>query len=96
MLNVLGFISLLAPRNEHVVDVGHDSPARDGYAAQQRVELLVVADRQLDVARNDPGLFVVFGSVSCELHDLSCKILEDGCQVDWRANSNALGELSFP
>ena len=35
------------------VDVGQHAAGGDGYLAQQLAELLVVADGQLDVARND-------------------------------------------
>ena len=38
------------------MDVGQDTAGCDGDAAEQLVELLVVADGQLDVAGDDAGL----------------------------------------
>jgi len=53
-----------------LVDVGHDAAARDGGAAEQLRQLLVVADSQLDVARHDAGLLVVPRSVPGQLQNL--------------------------
>jgi len=53
-----------------LVDVGHDAAARDGGAAEQLRQLLVVADSQLDVARHDAGLLVVPRSVPGQLKNL--------------------------
>jgi hypothetical protein len=41
-------------QNRHL-DVGQDAALRDGDAGQQLVQLLVVADGQLEVPRDDPG-----------------------------------------
>ncbi len=46
------------------------------------VELLVIADCQLQVTRDDTRLLVVTGSVTGELEDLGGEVLEDGCEVD--------------
>uniref|UniRef100_A0ABK0LE38 Histone H2A n=1 Tax=Rattus norvegicus TaxID=10116 RepID=A0ABK0LE38_RAT len=55
---------------QHGLDVGQDATLRNSHAAQQLVELLVVADGQLQVTRNDACLFVVPRRVACELQDL--------------------------
>ena len=52
------------------MDVGHDTAASDGHRAQQAGELLVVADGELDVARNDAGLLVVTSRVPGQLENL--------------------------
>ncbi|KAK1328812.1 hypothetical protein QTO34_010981 [Cnephaeus nilssonii] len=44
---------------QHGLDVGQHAALRDGHLAQQLVELLVVADGQLQVARDDARLLVV-------------------------------------
>ena len=49
----------------------------DGDAAEQLAQLLIVADSQLDVAGDNPGLLVVAGSVSSQLENLSCQVLQD-------------------
>ena len=52
------------------MDVGHDAAAGDGGAAEQLGELLVVAHRELDVARHNAGLLVVPRRVPGELKNL--------------------------
>ena len=39
------------------VDVWKDAALRDGNASEQLVQLFVIADGELDVARDDTGLF---------------------------------------
>ncbi|KAA8578694.1 hypothetical protein FQN60_010561, partial [Etheostoma spectabile] len=72
------------------LDVGQHAALSDGHSAEQLVELLVVADRQLQVAGDDPGLLVVAGSVSSQLQDLSGQVLQHSRQVDGGAGSHAL------
>ena len=73
---------------EHGVDVGEDAARGDGDSAEQLVELLVVADRELEVTRVDPGLFVVPGCVPGELEDLGREVLEDCREVDRGAGAD--------
>ncbi|XP_034957403.2 uncharacterized protein LOC118077782 [Zootoca vivipara] len=51
------------------LDIGQDAALGDGDFAQQLVELFVVADGQLQVSGNDPGLLVVASSVAGQLED---------------------------
>ena len=51
--------------------------------SQELVQLLIVADGELEMAGNDAGLLVVTGSIACKLENFGCKIFEDGCEVDW-------------
>jgi len=55
---------------EDGMDVGKDTSLGDGDVGQDLAELLVVADGQLDVARNDARLLVVLGGVAGQLQDL--------------------------
>ena len=80
---------------KHRVDVGEHSSGRDGYAAEELVELLVVADSQLDVARNDARLLVVTGRVARQLEDLGSEVLEDGAEVDGSARADTSGVLAL-
>ena len=73
------------------MDVGHDATGRDGGGADELVELLVVLDGELDVARDDAGLLVVLGGVATELNELGGQVLEDGSHVDGSASSDTLG-----
>ena len=72
-------LSLL--RDESGVDVRKDSALGEGDAGQQLIQLLVVADGQLEVARGDAGLLVVLGSVAGQLQDLGGEV-PDGKQVE--------------
>ena len=60
-----GLLGLLG--EEHRVDVGEYAAGGDGHRAQELVELLVVADGQLDMAGDDAGLLVVTGGRGNEL-----------------------------
>ena len=59
------------------MDVGQHSSFGDGHALQQLVQLLVVADCQLNVAGGDALLLVVPARVPGQLQNLSAKVL--GC-----------------
>lgn len=77
------------------MDVGENTSGCDGDAAHELVELLVVADGELDVPWDDARLLVVASSIACELEDLSGEVLEDGAEVDGGAGTNAGGELAL-
>lgn len=72
------------------MDVRENTTLRDGDAAEQLVELLVVPDRELEVARVDPGLLVVPGRVPGELEDLGREVLEDRREVHRSAGADPL------
>ena len=71
-----GLLGLLGEK--HGVDVGEDTAGGDGHAAEELVELLVVADGKLDVTGDNALLLVVAGGVASELEDLSGEVFEDG------------------
>ena len=72
-------LSLLG--QQHRLDVGQDTTLSDGDFAQQLVELLVVADSQLQVTRDDARLLVVPGRVARQLQDLGCQVFQYRRQV---------------
>ena len=84
-----GLLGLLGEK--HGVDVGEDTAGGDGDAAEELVELLIVADGELDVARDDALLLVVARGVARELEDLSREVLEDGGEVDRGTGTDASG-----
>ena len=73
------------------MDVGEDTTGSDGGAAEESVELFVVADGELNVTGHNSGLFVVLGGVTGELENLSGEVLKDGSKVHWGTGTNALG-----
>ena len=77
------------------MDVGQNTAGGDGHTAEELVELLVVADGQLDVTGHNAGLLVVTGGVASKLKDLGSEVLKDGGQVHGGTGSNAGGELSL-
>ena len=91
-LLLLAFLGLW---NKDGVDVWKDTTLGDGDTGEELVQLLVVADSQQDVARNDAVLLVVTGSVTSELKDLSGEVLKDGGEVDWSTSTDAGGILAL-
>jgi len=77
------------------VDVGENTALGDGHTAEQLVELLVVANGELDVSGDDASLLVVAGGVAGKLEDLGAQVLEDGSEVHGGAGSNAGGVLAL-
>ena len=69
---ILASLGLLG--QEDGVDVGDDTSRRDAHVVQELVELLIIADGQLDVAGDDADLLVVAGSIASKLQDLSCQV----------------------
>ncbi|XP_040275515.1 uncharacterized protein LOC120990668 [Bufo bufo] len=92
-LGRLGALGLLG--QQHGLDVGQDASLGDGDAAQQLVELLVVAHGQLQVAGDDAGLLVVAGGIAGQLQDLGGEILEHSGQVDGSAGAHPLGVVAL-
>ena len=87
------FLGLLG--EEHGLDVGQDTTLGDGHAGQKFVQLLVVADGQLKVTRDDPGLLVVTGSVSCKLEHFGGQVLKNSGQVHGGTGTNTLGIVAL-
>lgn len=58
-----------------------DTTERDG-GADQRVEFLVAADRELQVARRDALDLEILGRVAGKLENFGRQVLEDGGEVD--------------
>lgn len=65
------------------MNVWENTTLGDGNVSQKLVQLLIVADGELEVTWNDTGLLVVAGSVSGQLEDLGGEVLKDGSEVHW-------------
>lgn len=63
-------LSLLG--QQHSLDVGQNAALSDGDFTEQLVELLLLIDGQLQVARNDPRL--VAGRAARQLQNLGCQV----------------------
>ena len=89
---VLAFLLL---GEEDGVDVREDTSLRDGDSSEELVQLLIVADGELDVTRDYPGPLVVLGGVSGEFEELRGEVLEGGGHVDRSTRADTLGETSL-
>ena len=89
-----GFVALLG--EEHGLDVGQNTTLGDGHSGQKFVQLLVVADGQLQMTGDDSGLLVVTGCVACQLQDFSGQVLQNGGQVHGGTGSHSLGVVALP
>jgi hypothetical protein len=77
------------------LDVRQNTTLGDGDTRQELVELLVVADGELEMTGDDPRLLVVASRVAGELENLSGEVLHDGRQVDGRSGADTLGVVAL-
>jgi len=78
-----------------LVDVGQNTTLGDGDVAEKLVQLLIVADGELEMTGDDTGLLVVTGGVSSQLEDLSSQILEDGSEIDGSTGTDTLSVVAL-
>lgn len=78
-----------------LVDVGKDTALGDGDVTQKLVQLLVVPNRELQVAGNDAGLLVVAGSIASKLEDFGSEVLKHSGQVYRSTGTNTLGIVAL-
>ncbi|XP_042201411.1 uncharacterized protein LOC121851537 [Callorhinchus milii] len=81
---------------QHSLDIGQHAALSDSHSPQQLVQLLVVADGQLQVPGDDPGLLVVAGGVARQLQHLSGQILEHRGQIDRGSGPHAISGKGAP
>lgn len=72
------------------LDVGQDTALGDSHFPQELAELLVVADNQLQVARDYARLLVVTGGLARQLQDLGPQVLQHRRQVHRRTGPDRL------
>ena len=77
------------------MDIGKNTTLGDCYSAEEFVELLVIADSELDVTWDDASLLVVTGGVAGKLEDLGSEVLKDGSEVHWGAGTDAGGVFAL-
>lgn len=64
------------------MDVRQNTTLRNGDMAQKLVQLLVITNSELQVARDDTGLLVVASSITGQFENLSSKIFKNSSEVD--------------
>lgn len=82
-------------RKHTLVDVGEDTALGDGDVAEQLVQLLIVADGELQVTGDDTRLLVVASGVASQLEDLGCEVLENSSEVDGSTGTNTLSVVAL-
>ena len=78
-----------------LVNVGEDTTLGDGDVTQKLVQLLIVADGELEMSGDDTGLLVVAGGVASQLEDLGSQVLKDGSEVDGGTGTDTLGVVAL-
>ena len=78
-----------------LVNVGEDTTLGDGDVAEKLVQLLIVADGELEVAGNDTGLLVVASGVASKLEDFGSQVLKNGSEVDGSAGTDTLSVVAL-
>ena len=78
-----------------LVDVGENTTLGDGDVAKKLVQLLIVADGELEVTGDDTGLLVVTGGVASKLEDFGSEVLEDSGEVDGSAGTDTLSVVAL-
>lgn len=77
------------------MDVGEDTTLGDGDMSEELVQLLIVADGELEMAGDDTGLLVVTSGVASEFENFGSEVLEDGSEVDGSAGTHTLGVVAL-
>jgi hypothetical protein len=77
------------------VDVWKNTTLGNGDTTEKLVQLLIIADSQQDVARDNAGLLVVAGSVASKFKNFSSEVFKDGSKIDWSTSTNARSVLAF-
>jgi hypothetical protein len=78
-----------------LVNVGKNTTLGDGDVSEKLVQLLVVADGELQVTGDDTGLLVVTSGVTSQFEDFGSEVLEDGGEVDGSTGTNTLSVVAL-
>lgn len=64
------------------MNIWQDTTLCDCDMAKELVQLLIIADGELEMTWDDTGLLVVTGGIASQLENFGSKVLKDGSQVD--------------
>lgn len=65
-----------------MVNVRKDTALSDSYMPEKLVQLLVIADGQLEMTRDDTSLLVITSSVAGQFENFSSEVFEHGSEVN--------------
>lgn len=63
------------------MNIWQDTTLSDSDVTQQFVQLFVITDSELEMARDDAGLFVVTRGITSQLENFSSQVFEDSSQI---------------
>jgi hypothetical protein len=78
-----------------LVNVGQNTTLSDSDVPEKLVQLLIVADGELEVTRDDTGLLVVASSVASKLENFGSQVLENGSEVDGSTGTDTLSIVAL-
>lgn len=78
-----------------LVNVGEDTTLGNGDVAEKLVQLLVVADGELEMTGDDTRLLVVTGGVSGQLEDFGSEVLKHSGEVDGGTGTDTLSVVAL-
>ena len=93
LLALLALLCALAGQ-QRLLNLGHNTTLRDNHITQKLVQLLIVADGELQVTRDDTLLLVIARSVTGQLENLSSEVFEDSGEVDGCAGTDTSGVVA--
>jgi len=67
------------------VNVGENTALGDGDMSQKLIQLLVIANGELEMTGDDAGLLVVASGVTGQFEDFSSQVFQDGSEVNGSA-----------
>ena len=67
------------------MNVGKDTTLSNSNVTEKLVQFLIVADGELEMARDDASLLVVTSGVTSQLENFSSQVLKNGSEVNGRA-----------
>ena len=85
--------ALLMTMELTLVNVGKDTTLGDGDVSQKLVQLLIVADGELEMTGDDTSLLVVASSITGQLEDFGSEVLKNGSEVDGGTLIDASAQL---
>ena len=77
------------------MDVWQDTTLRNCNVPQKLVQLLIVADGELEMTRDDTGLLVVTGGIASKFEDFSSEVFKYSCKVDWGTSTDTLSVVAL-
>ena len=80
---------------EDSLNVRKDSSLGDGDSAEKFVQLLVVFNGQLEMSGVNSSFFVIPGSVSSQLKNLSAQIFKNGCEINGGTSSDTVSVVAL-